>query len=70
MTQERDRETGRFVHVWGWMGYTPDGREWQQCQHCQGWKITQTSSRPKRGPEVLYHDPGRINENNVSWRAS
>ena len=37
--QERDPETGRYVHTWGFVGTDDDGREFAQCQDCGNFRV-------------------------------
>ena len=37
--QERDPETGRYVHTWAFVGHDDHGREFAQCQDCGDFQV-------------------------------
>ena len=46
--QERDPETGRYVHTWDFVGHDDDGREFAQCQDCGAFRVHGLGSEPDR----------------------
>lgn len=46
--QERDPETGRYVHTWAFVGRDDDGREVAQCQDCGAFRIHGLGAEPDR----------------------
>ena len=46
--QERDPETGRYVHTWDFVGHDDDGREFAQCQDCGDFRVYGVASEGDR----------------------
>ncbi len=68
MTRERDRKTGRYVHIWGWQGYDLNGDQWENCQHCDKWMNTRTGRATSKGPAITYND-GTV-DSGVVWQGA